>query len=113
MKSGQMTDWHGRKSQHFLDGRNDVEIHSAGDREFYFDENLWENLMAEALEKSYFKGSLQLREFMDHLEKGIIIRALWKVDGNLKEAAKLLSVKYTTLHEKLKKHHIRIRRNAY
>jgi transcriptional regulator of acetoin/glycerol metabolism len=51
-----------------------------------------------------------LKELMDRIEKDIIIRSLRMADGNQKQAAGILGVKYTTLHEKLKKFGIRFRK---
>lgn len=48
-----------------------------------------------------------LKELMDRIEKDIIVRSLRMADGNQKQAAGILGIKYTTLHEKLKKFGIR------
>jgi DNA-binding NtrC family response regulator len=48
-----------------------------------------------------------LKEVMDRIEKDLIIRSLRMAGGNQKQAAGILGVKYTTLHEKLKKFGIR------
>ncbi|NIM90876.1 MAG: hypothetical protein GTO17_08005 [Candidatus Aminicenantes bacterium] len=59
------------------------------------------------------KETLPLKEFIMTLEKCIILRALSKFNGNQKEAAKFLGIKYTTLHEKVKKYRIDFRKNPY
>jgi DNA-binding NtrC family response regulator len=48
-----------------------------------------------------------LKDLMDRIERDIILRSLRMADGNQKQAAGILGVKYTTLHEKLKKFGIR------
>jgi DNA-binding protein Fis len=48
-----------------------------------------------------------LKDLMDRIEKDIIVRSLRMAEGNQKQAAGILGVKYTTLHEKLKKFGIR------
>ncbi len=50
-----------------------------------------------------------LKKLMDRIEKDIIVRSLRMAGGNQKQAAGILGVKYTTLHEKLKKFDIRFR----
>jgi DNA-binding NtrC family response regulator len=51
-----------------------------------------------------------LKELMNMLERAILIRTLSQLNGNLKNAAKFLGLKYTTLHEKIKKYKIRFRK---
>jgi len=59
------------------------------------------------------KETLPLKEFIVTLEKCIILRALSKFNGNQKDAAKFLGIKYTTLNEKIKKYKIDFRKNPY
>lgn len=54
-----------------------------------------------------------LKEFIDNLEKSIIINVLEKVYGHQKEAAKVLGMKYTTLNEKVKKYRIRFYKSPF
>jgi len=60
----------------------------------------------------YFSSTqrVPLKELMNILERAILIRALSQLNGNLKNAAKFLGLKYTTLHEKIKKYNIRFRK---
>ncbi|MBN1273137.1 MAG: hypothetical protein JXB26_12780 [Candidatus Aminicenantes bacterium] len=51
-------------------------------------------------------NSIPLKERLEQVEKGIIIRVLNRVNGHQKKAARILGLKYTTLNEKLKKYHI-------
>lgn len=52
---------------------------------------------------------LSLKRLLGDIEKAIILKALAKVNGNQKEAAAMLGLKYTTLNEKIKKYGIRLR----
>ena len=54
-----------------------------------------------------------LKELMDRLEHAILVSALSKFDGNQRRTAKFLSMKPTTLYEKIKKHNISIRKIHY
>ena len=77
-------------------------------------EFFWEDYLALAVDRyCTWGGRMPLRRFLEHVEKEVLLQALNKVDGNLKDAARLLGVKYTTLHEKLKKHGIRFRKRVY
>ena len=60
----------------------------------------------------YFSSTqkVPLKELMNILERAILIRALSQLNGNQKDAAKFLGLKYTTLHEKIKKYNIRFRK---
>jgi len=60
----------------------------------------------------YFSSTqrVPLKELMNIVERSILIRTLSQLNGNLKNAANFLGLKYTTLHEKLKKYNIRFRK---
>jgi len=79
----------------------------------FFRENLWESLLSLVVDKYCAANEIPLRSFMDDLERRIIVRALYRVNGDRREAARLLGVKYTTLHEKLKKFKIRFKKKAF
>jgi transcriptional regulator with PAS, ATPase and Fis domain len=51
---------------------------------------------------------LILRDILDDLEANIIRKVLEKENGNIRRTASTLSVKYTTLFEKIKKHNIQL-----
>ncbi len=53
---------------------------------------------------------LPLKDVIEELEKKVIVQVLSEVEGNQKDAAKILGMKYTTLNEKLKRYGIRIKR---
>jgi DNA-binding NtrC family response regulator len=76
-------------------------------------ENMWETLLNAVFDRFCSTESLSLKEFMDDLERRLIVRMLFRANGNRREAAKLLGIKYTTLHEKLKKHNIHFKNMAY
>lgn len=76
-------------------------------------ENMWETLLNAVFDRVSSTESLSLKEFMDDLERRLIIRMLFRANGNRRKAAQLLGIKYTTLHEKLKKHNIHFKNMAY
>jgi len=53
---------------------------------------------------------IPLKELIDGIEKYVILRTLSRVNGNQKDAAKILGVKYTTLNEKTKRYSIHFRK---
>jgi DNA-binding NtrC family response regulator len=61
----------------------------------------------------FLKETLSLKDFIITLEKCIILRALSEVNGNQKEAARFLGIKYTTLNEKIKKYKIDFKKSPY
>ena len=64
-------------------------------------------VIIKALEQDFYKNErISLKEFMDKLEKEIIVTALLKVNGSQCEAAKILGMRSSTLHEKIKRYHI-------
>lgn len=68
-------------------------------------------MIIEALEQDFYKNEhISLKEFMDKLEKEIIITALLKVNGNQCKAAKILGLRSSTLHEKIKRYDITLQR---
>lgn len=56
------------------------------------------------VESHFTDRQVSLRTIMDKLEKMILKKALQEVDGNQKEASKLLGMNSTTLNAKLKRH---------
>lgn len=56
------------------------------------------------------KERIPFKELMYTVERNILIRALVEFNGNQKIAAKYLGIKYTTLHEKVKKYNIRFQK---
>jgi DNA-binding NtrC family response regulator len=90
-----------------------LQTFSASDDDSPSAENMWETLLNAVFDRFSSTESLSLKEFMDDLERRLIVRMLFRANGNRREAAKLLGIKYTTLHEKLKKHNIHFKNMAY
>jgi DNA-binding NtrC family response regulator len=53
------------------------------------------------------KNRVPLKNLMNTIEKVILTKVLSRLNGHQKATAQFLKIKSTTLHEKLKKHHIR------
>jgi tetratricopeptide (TPR) repeat protein len=53
---------------------------------------------------------IPLKDVIGELEKKVIVQVLNEVEGNQKDAARILGMKYTTLNEKLKRYGIRVKR---
>jgi DNA-binding NtrC family response regulator len=62
------------------------------------------------MEYFFESSNIPLKNFMGKIEKNIILRTLYKVNGEQKKAAEILGLKYTTLNEKVKKYRIRIQK---
>lgn len=56
------------------------------------------------------EAPIHLKDVIGELEKKVIVQVLSDVDGNQKNAAKILGMKYTTLNEKVKRYHIKVRK---
>jgi len=53
---------------------------------------------------------LCLSEMMKEIERTILVKSLAQFNGNQKDVARFLGIKYTTLHEKVKKYNIRFQK---
>ena len=62
------------------------------------------------MEYFFESSNIPLKNFMGKIEKNIILRTLYRVNGEQKKAAEILGLKYTTLNEKIKKYRIRIQK---
>lgn len=62
------------------------------------------------IEYFFMSDDIPLKELINSIEKSVILRTLSRVNGNQKDAAKILGVKYTTLNEKVKKYNINFRK---
>ena len=78
-----------------------------------FKGDIWEILMHIAINKFCSVKSMSLKEFLEDFEKRLIIRILSRANGNRKKTARLLGIKYTTLHQKLRKYNINFKKMAY
>ncbi len=56
------------------------------------------------------ENPIYLKRLMNGVEKCIILKVLTRVNGNQKEAARILGIKYTTLNQKVKKYGIRFQK---
>jgi len=65
-------------------------------------------VLAFFIESFCLKKKVHLKEFLEELERTILITALSKFNGNQRNTAKFLGIKYTTLNEKVKKYNISI-----
>lgn len=73
-----------------------------------------ENLVFRILLTYYCtETKLNFKEFLDKLERILIVKTLSIFNGNQKDSAKFLGMKYTTLHEKVKRHNISFRKSPY
>jgi DNA-binding NtrC family response regulator len=77
-----------------------------------------ENLLKDKLvwlfiEYFFLNSNIPLKEFIDGLEKNIILRTLHEVNGNQKRAANILNVKCSTLNEKIKRYNIHFRKSPF
>jgi len=59
------------------------------------------------IEQFCVKQKIPLPELMSILEKTILIKVLSSFNGNQRDAAKFLGIKYTTLNEKVKRYNIK------
>ena len=59
------------------------------------------------MEYFFMKQIIPLREFLNILEKAILIKVLSHFNGTQTDAAKFLGIKKTTLHQKIKKYNIK------
>jgi len=63
--------------------------------------------LIDPLIQEYFQdGELPLKKLILHVEVRLILSSLERTKGNQKEAARILGVRYTTLHEKMKRYNI-------
>jgi DNA-binding NtrC family response regulator len=58
------------------------------------------------IEYFYMQENIELKEFINSLERAILIKMLERFNGNQKGTAKFLSVNHTTLNHKVRKHKI-------
>ena len=53
---------------------------------------------------------LPLKRIISYVEVSLIVSSLEKSKGNQRKAAKILGIRHTTLHEKMKRHNIGFRK---
>ncbi len=64
------------------------------------------NMFGSLFEEFYAVRMASLKEFLANIERSLILDTLEKTKGDQKKAAEILGLKYTTLHEKIKRYHI-------
>jgi DNA-binding NtrC family response regulator len=62
------------------------------------------------IEYFFASSSIPLKKFIEYVERNIILKTLFKANGNQTEAARILKIKNTTLNEKIKKYEIHIQK---
>jgi len=62
------------------------------------------------VEYACMNNGIDLKEFIEELERTIIIKTLARFNGNQKDSARFLGIKYTTLHEKIRRYDIHFRK---
>lgn len=65
------------------------------------------------IEYVFMNDNMQFKEFIEEVERAIIIKTLAKFNGNQRETAKFLGIKYTTLNEKVKRYNIYFRKEPF
>jgi len=70
------------------------------------DDRCWEILLTAFMQYFFVRKRKPFRESLNILEKAILIRVLFSVNGKQKDAAKFLGLKCTTMSEKIKKYNI-------
>ncbi len=61
----------------------------------------------------FHNSNIPLKTFLEKMEKNIILKTLYRVNGGQKRAAEILGIKYTTLNEKIKKYRIRLSKDLF
>ena len=67
------------------------------------------NMFGSIFEEFSANRVASLKEFLANIERSLILETLEKTKGDQKKAAEILGLKYTTLHEKIKRYHIYFR----
>jgi len=61
----------------------------------------------------FVNDNINFKEFIEEIERAILIKALAKFNGNQMKTAKFLGIKYTTLNEKVKRYKIYFRKKPF
>lgn len=64
----------------------------------------------QCLEALSLQEDSSLSDIIASFEKEILLKTLSRFNGNVKDSAHFLGLKYTTLHQKMKKYHISFRK---
>ena len=68
------------------------------------------NMFGSLFEEFCASRMTSLKEFLANIERSLILATLDKTNGDQRKAAEILGLKYTTLHEKIKRYHIYLRK---
>jgi DNA-binding NtrC family response regulator len=68
------------------------------------------NALDSFIKYAFMNNGIDLKEFLEELERTLIIKTLSKFNGNQKDSARFLGIKYTTLHEKIRRYNIHFRK---
>ena len=60
-----------------------------------------------------FEQHIPLKELVESFERAVLIKVLSRFNGNQRQSAKYLGMKSSTLNEKIKKHNIHFKKEAY
>ncbi len=99
---------HGLNLNRILQYLNDIELqshHKSRPKKKYN-----KDLMDFFIENVFMNDNINFKEFIEEIERAIIIKALVKFNGNQRETARFLGIKYTTLNEKVKRYNIYFRK---
>ena len=58
------------------------------------------------IEYFYMQEKIELKDFINSLERAVLVKMLDRFNGNQKDTAKFLGVNHTTLNQKVRKHQI-------
>ena len=64
-------------------------------------------MVLDAFMEHYAKGGLNLKDFLNRVERHLLLRSLARFDGSQKKASEFLALKPTTLNAKCKKFRIK------
>ncbi len=70
----------------------------------------WEELLSHLIDEFMLRGEFPLKDFLSYVELNLLVLTLQKCKGNQREAAKILGIRNTTLHEKMKKYSLGLRK---
>lgn len=70
------------------------------------EEKLYEVFFDFFIDYFYMEENIDLKDFMNSLERGILVKILDRFKGNQRNTATFLSINHTTLNQKVRKHKI-------
>jgi DNA-binding NtrC family response regulator len=102
---------HGRRSLHSLSPAEIFQCLKDNPGGFPHQARIKEKEVFEAffhffIEYFYMRENIELKNFIDSLERAILIKMLDRFNGNQRDTAEFLSLNHTTLNQKVRKHKI-------